>query len=264
MIIFNADDFGLTDADTQRILEVAGNGVIKSTTVAVTSVSDADLVTLRDSGLSAGLHVNLIEGRPLTPCGSILNGRGEFLPKRKLLRKIVSGAVDWRQVCAEIQAQIQRLQDFGVKISHVDSHQNTHFIPPVLSSVIKAMKACRMGRIRGFRPECYWFEKRSQIRCLVKSIASSVPSLMARRQGVITSDRIISPAPGLGIGDMSVEGAISLWERIIGDKYRPSLVYEVPCHLFLSDMEYQLYGAEEFRRMLDRHRVEIGTYDAIK
>ena len=66
MLIFNTDDFGLTDTDSKRILDSFEKGIVKSTTIVANFVKERDLKRLqRFKDASTGLHFNLVEGNKL-------------------------------------------------------------------------------------------------------------------------------------------------------------------------------------------------------
>ncbi len=80
--------------------------------------------------LGIGLHLNLVQGRPIEQVPSLTNPRsGEFYPLPVLLARALTGRVDADEVAAECGAQIARLRAAGIAITHIDSHQHAHAIP---------------------------------------------------------------------------------------------------------------------------------------
>lgn len=264
MLIFNADDYGLTELDTERTLSAALIGIIRSTTVISTIASSAALDEIKHSHLSIGLHVNLTEGAPLTSCKSILDGYGQFLSKQQLLGQIMTGRVRWQELHREISAQLEVLLDAGIEVSHVDSHQYVHFIPPVLNCVLSAIEKRGVKTLRGFSRACAWFNHSYRIRSLAKNSLAVLLSRNTMRRGYRITDKTLAPTPGFGFPVGNVQDAIGLWRHAIQSHYDSSLIYDVPCHLYLSDLEYELYSSPQFSLMLTRSGVEVGSYHAIK
>ena len=111
-------------------------GVVRSTTVMANLVTEAELGDLRDmSGISAGLHANLTKGRPLTQFPSLwLDGTGSF--SSKLVFSPEGGpALPYDAVHNELEAQLQRLLEAGLDVSHIDSHHHVHGFATVFAAV---------------------------------------------------------------------------------------------------------------------------------
>ena len=87
MIIFNADDYGLTPIDTSRILDVIDFGIIKSTTIMATHIAGDDVFKLKGKQCSTGLHINLVEGKALSGVSTLTDSTGEFLSKKTTFQK---------------------------------------------------------------------------------------------------------------------------------------------------------------------------------
>ena len=52
-------------------------------------------------------------------------------------------------------AQIERVQQAGILLSHVDTHKHAHMFPVVLRPLLRAAKACGISAVRNpFEPAC--------------------------------------------------------------------------------------------------------------
>jgi predicted glycoside hydrolase/deacetylase ChbG (UPF0249 family) len=138
-LIVNADDWGLTHGVSEGILAAHRHGIVTSTTVLTTADLDRGLVArLRDSGLGAGLHVNLTLGKPLTRGASIVDGAGRFVrdARHAAARAL---AADVRR---EVQAQIEKFHAlFRRDPTHLDTHHHVGLHPPVREVVLEAARA---------------------------------------------------------------------------------------------------------------------------
>ena len=137
-LIVNADDFGLTPAVSRGILMAHRHGIVTSTTVLVNGKVDSELLAaLRDSGLGAGIHVNVTLGTPITRARSLVDGNGRFI---RDARRAAAGA-DARDVEREIAAQIERFTKwFRRKPTHLDSHHHVGLHPPVREALLQAAR----------------------------------------------------------------------------------------------------------------------------
>ena len=260
MIIFNADDYALTKIDLVRVNNSIPNKIIQSST-AVANGSEIIFPSNLHS-ISTGIHINLVEGHSLTMPHSLTDENGCFLTKSELFKRITFGRVCTRELEREIAAQFETLFEIGISISHIDSHQNIHIAPPILQAIIRVGEEFKVRKIRGQRSEYKWFGSHNKIKAHIKNVFSTYwQSLLPKHW--ITTGRIILNAPGLGQHVTSINAAVSMWELAINRFYSPNLVYEVPCHLCLSNFEFELYNSSQFSNMIKRNQVKIGSYHDI-
>jgi len=97
---------------------------------------------------SFGVHLNFCEGRPLTPGPSLVDERGVLHAKRALFLRALRGQLSPTELEAEITAQIARIHDAGVRISHVDGHKHLHQLPIVRTAVAKVLPRFGIERVR--------------------------------------------------------------------------------------------------------------------
>jgi len=154
-LIINADDFGWDIDATAAILELLSDQKITSTTVMANLVREKDLKTLKKiNGISTGIHVNINSGRPLShrkDVGSLIDSRGKFYESSKLLARFVSGKIKVNEINIEINAQIERLKEMGIKISHADSHQHIHQFPFLGKVILGALSEHQITKVRNCR-----------------------------------------------------------------------------------------------------------------
>lgn len=142
-LVINADDLGFTRGVNRGIFECAAAGTVTSASVMVNTPGFDDAMQGRASvNLGLGLHLNLIDGRPLTVAPSLTNPEtGDFWPFASFLARATTGALVRAELLAEATAQFRRLKAAGVSITHVDSHRHTHVHPAVWPAVVEAAKA---------------------------------------------------------------------------------------------------------------------------
>lgn len=130
-VIINADDCGINSKVNAEIERFIILGKITSTTV-MANMDDLagakNLYDLYKDKISFGVHVNLTDGQPLTQSqalldygyyreqdGKIIMNGYSFINKR--LPKHL-----YRDIIKECVTQINKVRDYGISISHIDSH----------------------------------------------------------------------------------------------------------------------------------------------
>src|SRR3989449_135256 len=123
-LVVNADDFGFSAGVNRGILEAHAAGVGSSVSVLVNTPGWPDARDwLRAVGgtLGVGLHLNLTTGAPLTTAPSLTSPRtGHFHSLAALVARALTGRLDPAHVAAECAAQLARLREAGVRVTHID------------------------------------------------------------------------------------------------------------------------------------------------
>ena len=148
MISFAADDYGVSKEYNRCIETCLKNGVLNKVSVLPNGDFDGLKDTFSNSNAEFALHINLVEGRPLSDprdIGLLTTEQGYFKysfiglflvslsPKRKELAK---------QLHTEIRNQIRFWKEQvgdGQSIS-IDSHQHAYMIPLVFKTLTKVIK----------------------------------------------------------------------------------------------------------------------------
>lgn len=123
-LIFNADDFGLTDGVTRGIVQCGSVGPLSTSVLVCTPGADKIVSAhLKTYSGGAGLHLQLTQGIPASPPGripSLVTMDGSFPARRPL-----EGAV-YEEVMIEWGAQLERVRSWGVEPDHLDTHHDVH------------------------------------------------------------------------------------------------------------------------------------------
>ena len=153
-LIVNADDLGWTDGVNRGIVEAFRNGIVTSTSLLANGVAFASGVAAAKSapGLGVGVHLNLSDGPPVADretVTSLLNEEGLFAggPENLLLRRARRG-LPLNEVEAEWDAQIQKVRDAGIALTHVDGHKHVHMLPGLFEIALRLAKRHDIGAIR--------------------------------------------------------------------------------------------------------------------
>lgn len=140
-LIVNADDFGYSERRNAGIVFAHQRGIVTAASLLTNgrAFSDAVALSQENPSLDLGLHLNLSEGIPLEEGHrSLVDETGEFFGRREAQRRAGAGMFDPFEIARETEAQILRLRECGIRISHLDGHQHLHVygnIPEVVAGV---------------------------------------------------------------------------------------------------------------------------------
>jgi predicted glycoside hydrolase/deacetylase ChbG (UPF0249 family) len=144
LLIVNADDYGLTVGVSRAILQAHLAGIVTSTSaLAVAPGFEPTAGWLRDTeGIGVGAHLAAVgEDPPLLSAREVptlVDRRGRF-PRswRQFLPRLAARRIDVADLRREFEAQLQRLSEAGLRLSHVDTHQHLHLWPAVAAVVVE-------------------------------------------------------------------------------------------------------------------------------
>jgi chitin disaccharide deacetylase len=210
-LIVNADDFGLTIGVNRGIVESNRNGVVSSTTLMANGPAFDDAVAAARSApsLSVGCHVVLVDGTPVSPPDAIetlLAVRSAEPDKfysslSAFAARALLGGFDRDQLVAEITAQIRKIQNAGIEVTHLDTHKHTHIFPEILIALLRAARICGVRAIRNpivpvkamparqFKSNRELWKRYGQVRAL--HTFSRQFHQRTKRSGLLTPDGVI-------------------------------------------------------------------------
>jgi hopanoid biosynthesis associated protein HpnK len=150
-VILTGDDFGIAVPVNEAIEEAHRSGVLTTASLMVSGAAADDAVrrARRLPGLRVGLHVVLVEGRPVlhpSEVPDLVDAEGEF--STRLVRtgmKYVFSRAARRQLAAEIRAQFEAFRSTGLELDHANAHNHMHLHPTILALIL------RIGREFGLR-----------------------------------------------------------------------------------------------------------------
>jgi len=267
-LIVNADDFGLTLGVNRAIAACHQHGIVSSTTLMATAarVDDAIALAQQMPALGVGCHVVLVDGEPVLPPSEVRSllapGTSRFFHGvGDVLRALARGRFRPDEVEAEAGAQMKRLQDAGVRLSHFDSHKHTHMFPPILRPLLRAAATHGVPALRSaFEPPeliAYREALGSLALLLRKSGLAVLRACLHRRWHDAVREAGLATTNGsLGMvstGSMTTEGLRAMLRRL------PPGTWELVCHPGYNDRE--LDGVRT--RLRASREVEMNTLKTI-
>jgi chitin disaccharide deacetylase len=161
-LVVNADDLGLTVRVNDGIFDAHDFGILTSASIFANAPATDDAIRRSRShpNLGVGAHLTLVDGTPTLPPGQVptlVTDDGRFRPSWKpFIVACLRGRVSMAEVERELTAQIGRLRDAGVALTHLDGHKHVHAYPPIFAIAAKlaahlAIPVVRVPYERSFR-----------------------------------------------------------------------------------------------------------------
>jgi len=251
-LIVTADDFGLSVPVNEAVERAHREGVLSAASLMVgaSAADDAVARARKLPSLGVGLHLTLLDGRPLLPPDRIpglvcSNGRFFSDPVRFGVALYVSSELQ-RQANLEIEAQFARFAGTGLKLDHVNGHRHFHMHPVVLQSIMEIapgfgrpplrtpfepfMPSFKASRNRAFGrllSSLFYFAQTQRMRRSLREaqIPSTDHVFGLNDSGALTESLLlglIDQLPG-GVSEIYCHPATRRWEGAdtIPAKYRP-------------------------------------------
>ncbi len=152
-VIFTADDFGLCPEVNAAVEKAHREGVLSAASLMVAAPAADDAVerARRLPRLKVGLHLTLVDGRPLLPAAkipSLVDASGNFQTN------LVGAGVRWffsnaarRDLKKEIRAQFEAFRATGLALDHVNAHNQMHPHPTVLGIMLDLLREFGLNTI---------------------------------------------------------------------------------------------------------------------
>ena len=159
--VLNADDFGLSQAHNQAVLEGYVNGFLTSASLCANGEAFESAVhdILPDCpNLGIAAHLNILEGKALTDCHFLVDNSNKFCTNYAILLFNRKNKVMLSQIEAEFRAQIEKILNH-TEIDHLDSHVHTHAIPEIFEINCKLAKEYNIKYVRTQFEELYIIPK---------------------------------------------------------------------------------------------------------
>jgi hopanoid biosynthesis associated protein HpnK len=281
-LIVNADDFGLTAGVNRAVIEGHTRGLITSATIMANMPSFDEAVRLAKENptLGVGLHFNITQGRPVADApnlSALVNDQGEFFGSTEVLaKKLLIGKLRIVEVIVELRAQIERVFDAGLRLTHIDSHKHSHALPQICAAIVETIKDYGIEAVR--LPRERWFfngQSRSLklfsqgLGALVMAQLCRVNAAKLRQADVKTTDAFFGVTQ---TGFWSRQWLLELIDRL------PEGVSELMCHPGYDDdqlktvetrlresraVEFRLLTDPEIIDALRRRGVELINYSRL-
>ncbi len=145
-LIVTADDFGAASQVNEAVEAAHRRGILTAASLMVSGPAAADAIARarRMPSLRVGLHVVLVEGRPVLPASKLsrlVDGDGAFRSDMAATGALIAfSRTARRQLAAEIAAKFEAFRATGLKLDHCNAHKHFH-LHPVVGDLMAAIGA---------------------------------------------------------------------------------------------------------------------------
>lgn len=223
-VIVTADDFGLSTEVNEAVEIAHRDGVLTAASLMVGAPAFADAVRRARAlpRLRVGLHLTLVEGRPVLPPADLpdlVDATGHFRSDMA-----TGGAVMFfspaarQQLAAEVEAQFEAFRATGLPLDHVNAHKHFHLHPTIAGTMIAVGHRYDMRAVRVPREPVWTLRRLDPLApVLVPALTAPFTEMLAGRlrraalkvpdqvfglawSGRMTSDRLLALADHLPPG----------------------------------------------------------------
>ena len=155
LLIVNADDYGLTEGISRGILHAHREGIVTSTSAIALGPAYPKVAKwlAGEDNLGVGVHLAAVgEDPPLLSAReipSLVGKRGHLCESyNAFVGRALLGRIDPDDLRREFTAQLETVQELGVRITHLDAHQHLQLWPSVCEVVIDLATRFRIPAVR--------------------------------------------------------------------------------------------------------------------
>jgi len=153
-LIVTADDFGAAPEVNAAVERAHLEGILTAASLMVAgdAVDDAVARARANPSLGVGLHVVLVEGRPVLPAErlpDLVDGSGRFRTDMvRMALAIFARPAVRRQLAAEVEAQFAAFARTGLALDHVNAHKHFHLHPTIAATILRVGSRYGMKAVR--------------------------------------------------------------------------------------------------------------------
>lgn len=210
-LLVNADDFGRHALINQAVERSVTAGCLRSATLMPGGLAFASAVAVakRQKELGVGIHFTLVNGYPILPpqeIPSLVTADGVFWEDHTVfIKKFLTGHIRLDEVRAELAAQLRKVEQAGILLSHADSHQHIHTLPGIIDIVLDLVQDAGIRAVRAPRTPLFCGEfggigqliGRLGLGTLARMAASK-----AKRRGLAVPDHFAGIVAGEAVSEL--------------------------------------------------------------
>jgi len=157
-IILNADDFGMCDDTVDATIACFERGALSSATIMARMPATERALEYARAHPEFGFGVHLTfcgdgDGVERSVCNpadipALVDNDGRFPGTTAVRLRALAGRLPGEQIEREARAQLARVRDAGVTISHVDSHSHLHKIGAFRAALATVLPEFGIRRVR--------------------------------------------------------------------------------------------------------------------
>jgi len=231
-LIINADDFGLHESVNLGIIQGHTTGFVTSTTIMANGNAFQHAVELAAANkeLAIGVHLTLVGAKSVCApeqVKSLVNSECSLASHYpQFLLRYIKGQISLLDISQELRAQVQKVVDAGIQITHLDSHQHMHIVPGIIEITMDIARKFGIKAVR-IPAEPYFFKggyPSSPMRFIARGGLTFLSQLAARKT---KRNQLVMPNHFFGMlagGNMREEYLLNIIENL------PDGVSEIMMH----------------------------------
>ena len=184
-LIVNADDFGRNDAVNAAVAESFRHGIVTSTSIVATGPAFDQAVALakevREMGV--GIHLAATEYIPVLPptmIPNLVNSEGRFYPRSEQFRRMALRPSMRKELLLEWDAQIAKVVNAGIRLTHIDGHGHCHAHPAAAGVVLKLAQHYGIKNVRLPAEPIWWKHAKGPSSRFVAKVGLNLASQVSR------------------------------------------------------------------------------------
>jgi len=275
-LIVNADDFGRHPLVNQAVAQaVDQNGLLSASIMAGKEYFDeAVAIAKARPQLGIGVHLTLVDGRPVLPPESIpslVTSTGEFFPDHGVfVKRFVQGKISRLDIRKELAAQMDKVLTAGISPTHIDSHQHLHMLPGIFSLVLslaaeRGIKRVRISRGIYGNPFTPWPGVGDLVGKFGLEALAFQNKRLARKRGFVCPDNFVGQVAG---GAVSKKFMLELSEKLTQGSVEVMLHPGLDNEVLAKEMgwhhdyegEYQAVCAEAVKEELEKQGIVLANF----
>jgi len=267
-LIVHGDDLGLCEEINEGIKRAHTEGILTSTSIIANGSAFDHAISICRAlpTLDVGVHLTLVEEKPVANVDRIqtlVNSDARFYRNAALFTmRYLTGRICLKQVERELEAQVKKVTDLGIRVTHLDSHQHLHMLPGVLSIVVALSQKYSIPAIRLPRESAVL--GKIGIVPFSRIVQALVLNLFCRRAQDRIKRRTDSFAGFLFGGNMNKENLLKVLRNLHGGE-----TFEIMCHPGLDDpnTRYRHWGyhwSDELDALTDKEIIEYVRQNGIQ
>lgn len=273
LVITHADDVGMCHASLQAYAELFAFGLLKSGAVMVPCpwFPAAAALQARHPEYDFGVHLTLTSEwetyrwRPLTAAvsgSSLIDAQG-FFPRSDA--EVQANALP-EEAAAELLAQVQRAQQFGIDPTHIDTHMGAVAHPQIFPAYIDLVRRFRLPAL---------IPRRDVEQLLALGVDAETAPLLAEVAAALEQEGIALMDHVAGLPLDQPSGQLESARRILGN-LKPGLTHlllhplvDTPeAHTF-PDWEsrvanYRLFHSDALRQLFEAEGIHLISYRQVR
>jgi len=153
-LIVTADDFGASREVNDAVEQSHRTGILTAASLMVAGDAAEDAVARARTmpRLGVGLHVVLVEGKPVLPperIPALVDSDGSFRTDMAMMGLAIFASPAARmQLAEEVEAQFAAFARTGLTLDHVNAHKHYHLHPTIAGTILEVGRRHGMKAVR--------------------------------------------------------------------------------------------------------------------